>query len=87
MIQQREQGIPRILVGFLVHSKRTARNGFQIRVDDTVVGAVTSGSFSPSLGCSIALGYIAAEFKDHDNFLLGTQQLWLEAEKTDAPFV
>ncbi len=50
----------RSLVGILLDGRRAARHG------DTVIdgqgceiGRVTSGSFSPSLSCAIALGYVA----------------------------
>jgi aminomethyltransferase len=50
----------RLLVGILLEGRRTARHGDAI-LDNTgnTIGAITSGSFSPSLACAIAFGYVA----------------------------
>ena len=41
------------------------RHGCAIRNDEeAVIGAVTSGGFSPSLGAPIAMGYVASDFAD-----------------------
>jgi aminomethyltransferase len=48
------------LCGIKLDGRRTTRNGDSIcSGDGQVIGRVTSGSFSPSLGCAIAMGYIA----------------------------
>jgi aminomethyltransferase len=50
----------RLLVGIRLDGRRTARHGDSI-IDGkgNDVGVVTSGSFSPSLSCAIALGYVS----------------------------
>ena len=53
-----EGGPPRRLVGMVLEGKRTARQDMPIRVDGTEVGTVTSGCLSPTLGASIAMGYV-----------------------------
>ena len=45
-------------VGLSLAGKRPAREGCSIVVEDRVVGIVTSGSPSPTLGYPIAMGYI-----------------------------
>jgi len=47
---------------------------------------VTSGSFAPSLGHCVALGYVAAEHADKDDFLVRTQRGDLAAKKAALPF-
>lgn len=48
------------LVGIRLKGRRAAREGDTILAPDgTPLGVVTSGSFAPSLGVAIALGYIA----------------------------
>jgi aminomethyltransferase len=54
-------GASRRLVGFRGESRRRAETRQAIRLAGRGVGAVTSGGFSPSLRCSIGLGYVAAE--------------------------
>ena len=50
----------RLLVGIRLEGRRAARHG-DVVLDNSgnAVGKVTSGSFSPSLACAIALGYVA----------------------------
>ena len=42
--------------------KRAARPGCPILAGGQTVGEVTSGSYSPTLGKAIAMGYVAPEF-------------------------
>jgi aminomethyltransferase len=53
--------IDRKLIGIELETRRIARAGFSLVVSNgTVVGQVTSGAFSPSLGKSIAMAYLDA---------------------------
>jgi aminomethyltransferase len=55
-----EKGYTRQRVGLLVDGQVPARAGSQITTcEDNIVGQVTSGSFAPSLGRPIAMGYVA----------------------------
>jgi aminomethyltransferase len=58
--QEQRTGVAEHLICFKSASRRAARNGYAIYSGDTRVGAVTSGSFSPSLGVSIGMGYVSA---------------------------
>ena len=40
------------------------RNGCQIFVDNEVVGTITSGTMSPSLGKGIGLGYVNTPYTE-----------------------
>jgi aminomethyltransferase len=53
-------GPKRKLVGLELEGKRIARQGTPIVKDGAVIGEVTSGTLSPTLGKSIAMGYIDA---------------------------
>ncbi len=44
-----------------VEGRRIARQGFAVRSGETVVGEVTSGTLSPTLGKSIAMAFVASE--------------------------
>jgi len=57
MVAQRKGGLSRRLVGLVV-DKRIPRPHCPIRHDGEVVGEVTSGTRSPTLGQNIALGYV-----------------------------
>lgn len=54
------QGPKQKLVGLNVEGKRTARQGMAIHNAGSVVGRVTSGCLSPTLGRVIAMGYVPA---------------------------
>lgn len=59
LLEQKERGLERKLVGFVVESERfIPRHGYAIVQDGRIVGNVTSGSISPSLGVPIGMGYV-----------------------------
>ncbi len=60
---QEQSGIPRRKVAFQVTSRRTPRHGYRIFVDGRDVGEVTSGVFSPMLGCGIGIGLVEPGFE------------------------
>lgn len=60
--QQKEQGVTRKLVGFEMVDRGVARNGFEIQVDGTRAGFVTSGSFSPTTKKNLGLALLKKEF-------------------------
>jgi len=53
-----EVGPARTLVGLTLEGRRAARQGMTVLQDDTSVGRVTSGCFSPTLEASIAMAYV-----------------------------
>jgi aminomethyltransferase len=59
----KEKGPARKLVGLELEGKRIARQGSPIQSSDgKVVGEVTSGTLSPTLGKSIAMAYDDSNF-------------------------
>lgn len=56
---QRIQGVQHKLVGLVLRERGILRSGLPVLVDDAEVGVITSGSFSPTLGLSIALARVA----------------------------
>jgi len=58
LLRIRAEGPARRLRGFTVEGKRPARQGCAIYLGDRVVGEVTSGSPSPTLGVPIACAYV-----------------------------
>ncbi len=54
-----DHGPSRLRVGFLLEGKMPAREGSDIAtLDGQTIGRVTSGSFAPSLGRTVAMGYV-----------------------------
>jgi aminomethyltransferase len=58
LLAQREAGLARCKVAFRVDGRRSPRQGYHILSGGDVVGMVTSGAFSPMLGCGIGLGLV-----------------------------
>ncbi len=55
-------------VGFRLDGRRAAREGAAVvDFDNRVIGIITSGSFSPTLGVPIAMGYVAANVATKDS--------------------
>lgn len=57
-------GPPRRRVGLRLEGRQPAREGADIVRQGEVIGQVTSGGFSPTLGAPIAMGYIASAYAE-----------------------
>lgn len=60
----RQKGSPRAFVGLVLNDKGVLRGHQQVFAAGKAVGEITSGTFSPTLGQSIALARIAAPVSD-----------------------
>lgn len=58
--KEKAGGVPRRLVGLSLPEKNIARHGYPIVDAGKDVGVVTSGTYSPTLQRSIAMGYVPA---------------------------
>ncbi len=69
-IQQiREEGVKRRLVGLMMEDRGIPRHGYEVlNAEEQVIGEVTSGGLSPTLGVGIALAYVPNEYRE-----LGTE--------------
>ena len=56
--RQTAEGVGKRLVGLKLQGRAIARHGYPVLLNDQVVGEVTSGTWSPSLGEAIALAYV-----------------------------
>lgn len=61
LLRQKEAGIGRKLVGFVLRERGFPRHGYPVSVGGEVVGEVTSGVSSPTLGLGIGMAYVPAE--------------------------
>lgn len=59
--QQKSAGVQRRLVGLQMQGRNIARHGYQVLSTSEVVGEVTSGTLSPTLGYPIALAYVPTQ--------------------------
>ncbi len=67
ILKAKEEGLKRKLVGFTLPDRTLARHGYEITYNGSVVGYVTSGTFSPSLKKGIGMGYVSAEIANAGN--------------------
>ena len=85
--RQRETGVQRHLVGLMMRAPGIARQGYRIFHERDAVGAVTSGTKSPTLGKAIALGYVASTWKEVGTRLgIEIRGSMSEAEVVPLPF-
>jgi aminomethyltransferase len=63
MLSQKQFGVKRKLVGLTLSEKAVMRAGQRVFVNHTPVGVITSGTYSPTLGHSIALARIPTDLE------------------------
>ncbi|MFM6036201.1 MAG: glycine cleavage T C-terminal barrel domain-containing protein, partial [Sphaerospermopsis kisseleviana] len=59
--QQKTVGVHRKLVGLQTQGRNISRHGYYVLSSGEVVGEVTSGTLSPTLGYPIALAYVSSQ--------------------------
>ena len=59
---QQENGVERKLVGFTLPGRSAPRAGYSLLHQAETIGAVTSGSYSPTLDTSIGMGYVLERY-------------------------
>lgn len=86
LLKQKSDGVKRQAICFKTVSRRSPRHNYKIYDRDREIGIVTSGSFSPSLGCGIGMGYINAGFDIASKILVKDNGAQIECAITDKPF-
>jgi len=61
LLRQQNEGLKRVRVAFRVASRRSPRHHYGIFREGEQIGHVTSGAFSPMLGCGIGIGLVRPE--------------------------
>jgi len=64
LAEQKERGVPRRLIGLATQERAIARAGYPVQSGGRAVGAVTSGTFSPTLQRSLAMALVEREVPD-----------------------
>jgi aminomethyltransferase len=71
-----QQGTKTKLVGLTLQGKRSPRQHMDVLYESKVIGVVTSGCLSPTLGHPIAMAYLGSDFEgDSVTIDIGRQQL------------
>ncbi|HSB92253.1 MAG TPA: glycine cleavage system aminomethyltransferase GcvT [Flavitalea sp.] len=86
--RQKEQGIPRKLIGFEMIEKGIPRHDYEIKDHrGGTIGKVTSGTQSPSLGKAIGIGYVDSTMSNIDSsILIKVRDKLLQARVVKFPF-
>jgi aminomethyltransferase len=86
--KQKTEAVERKLVGFEMIEKGIPRHGYEIKDStDMVIGNVTSGTQSPSLGKAIGMGYVRRVFSPLDTTIyIKIRNKLLQAKVAKIPF-
>lgn len=86
--KQKEDGVPRRLVGFEMIDKGIPRHGYEIKdFSGMPIGVVTSGTQAPSLGKAVGLGYVSTVFSALDTKInIKVRDKLLQAKVVKVPF-
>ena len=84
---ERTRGVARRLRGLLVDGRRPPRAGCSVLIGGVVIGAVTSGNFSPVLERAIALAFLPPDVADGETVTIDVRGTLLTATVTKPPFV
>jgi len=88
LLAQKNSGIPRRRVFFKTLSRRSPRHLQKIYYNEKPCGEVTSGSFSPHLGCGIGMGFTGPiDLAQGEVISVGEGTPRIEAVVTDKPFM
>jgi aminomethyltransferase len=88
LLQQKQDGVQRKLVGFEMIDRGIPRHDYQIvDADGNVIGKVTSGTQSPSLQKAIGMGYVKNEFaKEGSEIFINIRDNRIKARVVKPPF-
>ena len=87
LARQKQEGLKRRLIGLKTLGRRFPRHGFPVWAGEEKAGTVTSGGFSPSLECGIALAYVSRPFaKSDSDFSIDVRGERIKAEYVKGPF-
>jgi aminomethyltransferase len=86
--KEKAEGVQRKLVGFEMVEKGIPRHGYEIKsFDNELIGHVTSGTQSPSLGKAIGLGYVRNNFATNGSqIFIKVRDKLLQAKVVKIPF-
>lgn len=87
--KQKADGVTKKLVGFEMLEKGIARHDYDIKdFEGVVIGRVTSGTQSPSLGKAIGMGYVENKYAAVDSEIyISVRNTLLKAKVVKMPFV
>lgn len=87
LVEQKQKGIQRKLVGFEMIDRGVARSHYEVHSDAGSIGFVTTGSFSPSLRKNLGLALVSSEYAaEGTEFYVVIRGKALKAKVVKKPF-
>ncbi len=87
LLLQQEAGISKQKIAFKVSSRRSPRHHYEILSGGQAVGSVTSGVFSPMLGCGIGIGFVSSgDYPLETPLTICHERVSMEAVVCELPF-
>jgi aminomethyltransferase len=87
LLRMKDQGVARKKVAFEVIGRRSPRHHYEIGFAGETVGSVTSGVFSPMLGCGIGIGFVRPDLTAVGTPLtIFHERVLMEATVCELPF-
>ncbi len=87
LIKQRAGHLTRSKIAFRVASRRSPRHFYEVWGGDSRIGTVTSGAFSPMLGCGIGLALVSPGFSDiGSEITICHEKVVMDATVCELPF-
>ena len=84
--RQRDGGVAKQLVGFMMEGRQIPRHGYPLRAGKTT-GSVTSGNFSPTIKRGIGMGYLLPPPPPNLEVEVEVRGVWLPTERHEPPFI
>jgi len=84
---QRTAGVTPVLRGLRTEGRRPPREGNDVLRDGEVIGTLSSGNFSPTLGCGIALAFVPPDVAEGDVVQIQGRGEPVDARCVPLPFV
>ncbi len=85
LLDQRRTGLSEKLVGLVMQEKGVLRNHQKIRIEGIGEGEITSGSFSPTLNCAIALARVPVDTQNQAE--VDRRGQWISVQVIKPPFI
>ena len=86
LLRQKQNGAHKQLVGLELDGRNIARQGYDVLVNSEARGRITSGTFSPTLGKSLALAYVDGEVAAAERVDVAIRNKTVSARRVDIPF-
>ncbi|MBS1732596.1 MAG: glycine cleavage system aminomethyltransferase GcvT [Bacteroidetes bacterium] len=88
LLKQKESGLKQKLVGFEMKEKGIARHDYEIKnFEGAVIGRVTSGTQSPTLGKAIGMGYVETNYSSiGTDIYISIRNTLIKAQVVKIPF-